>query len=101
MKFIKLIIKILFLCIIVVFGAFNMEIVPVKYFVNYEPLQIPLFIVMIICFFLGMLIVYMLFITDRMKLKRQLNNLKKELRVKENELVKLRNISLTEKDTNE
>jgi len=70
MKIISLILKIAILCIIVLFGAFNMQTIGIKYFFGKEPIEMPIFVVMIISFLIGMLITYLLFITDRMKLKR-------------------------------
>ena len=101
MKIVSLILKIAILCVIVLFGAFNMQIVGIKYFFNQEPIEIPLFVVMIISFLIGMLITYLLFITDRMKLKKELNRIKKSLKEKDNELLRLRNLPLEEeKDIN-
>jgi uncharacterized integral membrane protein len=96
MKIVSLILKIAILCIIVLFGAFNMQIIGIKYFFNKEPIEIPLFVVMIISFLIGMLITYLLFITDRMRLKKELNRIKKSLKEKDNELLRLRNLPLEE-----
>ena len=96
MKIISLILKIAILCIIVLFGAFNMQTIGIKYFFGKEPIEMPIFVVMIISFLIGMLITYLLFITDRMKLKKELNRIKKSLKEKDNELLRLRNLPLEE-----
>jgi len=96
MKIINLILKIVILCIIVIFGAFNMQIIGIKYFFGKAPIEIPLFVVMIISFLIGMFITYILFITDRMRLKKELNRVKKSLKEKDSELLRLRNLPLEE-----
>lgn len=98
MKIISLILKIAILCIIVLFGAFNMQTIGIKYFFGKEPIEMPIFVVMIISFLIGMLITYLLFITDRMKLKKELNRIKKSLKEKDNELLRLRNLPLEEEN---
>jgi uncharacterized integral membrane protein len=99
MKIINLILKIVILCIIVVFGAFNMQTVAIKYFFGKAPIELPLFVVMIISFLIGMFITYLLFITDRMRLKKELNRIKKSQKEKDSELLRLRNLPLDEEKT--
>jgi uncharacterized membrane protein len=73
-----------------------MQIIGIKYFFGKAPIEIPLFVVMIISFLIGMFITYILFITDRMRLKKELNRVKKSLKEKDSELLRLRNLPLEE-----
>jgi hypothetical protein len=43
-----------------------------------------------------MFITYLLFITDRIRLKKELNRIKKSLKDKDSELLRLRNLPLVE-----
>jgi uncharacterized integral membrane protein len=96
MRIINLILKIVILCVIVIFGAFNMQTVSIKYFFGKAPIELPLFVIMILSFLVGMFITYLLFLTDRIRLKKELNRIKKSLKDKDSELLRLRNLPLVE-----
>jgi uncharacterized integral membrane protein len=96
MRIINLILKIVILCVIVIFGAFNMQTVAIKYFFGRPPVELPLFVVMILSFLIGMFITYILFVADIMRLKKELNRIKKSLKEKDSELLRLRNLPLEE-----
>ena len=94
MKIFGIILKAFVLAIIVVFAAFNMEMVNITYFVGKDPLILPLFMVMLITFLLGMIAVYLLFIGDRVSLKKELSRTKRDMKKANDELIRLRNLPL-------
>ena len=98
MKILGIIIKVAVLAVIVMFAAFNMEQVSIKYCVTRNPLLLPLSITLIISFLLGMITAYLIFIGDRIKLKKELNKMKKDLKKTNDELLRLRNLPLMEED---
>ena len=94
MKIFGIILKAFVLAIIVIFAAFNMDKVNIVYFVGKEPLVLPLFMVMLISFLLGMIAVYLLFIGDRILLKKELSKAKKDMKQTNDELIRLRNLPI-------
>ena len=94
MKIFGIILKAFVLAIIVVFAAFNMEKVNISYFVGKEPLVLPLFMVMLIVFLLGMIAVYILFVGDRLSLNKELSRAKRDIKKLNDELIRLRNLPL-------
>jgi uncharacterized integral membrane protein len=98
MRIISLFIKILIIFVLVVFGAFNMQMVEVKYFFNRTPITIPLFILMLILFFSGMILTYLIFMFDRIRLKRELSRSKKDQKETSMELSRLRNLPLFDEE---
>jgi uncharacterized integral membrane protein len=96
MKIISIILKIVVLCVIVMFGAFNMQSVGIKYFFGKEPMEVPLFVALILAFLIGMLVTYLIFIVDRIRLKKELGRIRKSLKERDNELLRLRNLPLEE-----
>ena len=64
-------------------------------YASYESPDIPIYIISSIALILGFLCAWIYFMLERFQLKRQMNNLRKELREKDNELNSLRNMPIT------
>jgi ATP adenylyltransferase len=64
-------------------------------FASYESPNIPIYIISSIALILGFVFAWVYFMLDRFQLKRQINNLRKESREKDNELNSLRNLPIT------
>lgn len=104
MKIVGTIIKTLIIAVIALFAAFNMQLVDIKYFFNQPPIQVPLFVVILASFILGILITAFIAFVEKMKTGREINRLKKEKKELENEIARLKNLPLTkelDKNNNE
>lgn len=87
MKLIATIIKVIILVLIIIFASLNTQSVQVYYFFGKEPMQMPLFIVIILSFLLGMVIFWVISLKKNIskfietnKLKSEINKLKNELK---------------------
>ncbi|MGA1861661.1 LapA family protein [Deferribacter thermophilus] len=95
MKIIGTLIKTLIIAIIVLFAAFNMQPVDIKYFFNKPPIQVPLFVVILASFILGILITAFIAFVEKLKTNREISKLRKEKKELESEIVRLKNLPLT------
>jgi len=95
MKIIGTLIKTLIIAIIVLFAAFNMQSVDIKYFFNKPPIQVPLFVVILASFILGILITAFIAFVEKLKTNREISKLRKEKKELESEIVRLKNLPLT------
>jgi len=102
MKNVKVILVILFLLLVVILAVQNYDALatPVTFkvnlgFFNYETSQTPLSLIAIITFLIGVLASGLYGITERLRLKRQIKSLMKDVREKDKELNSLRNLPVT------
>jgi len=107
MKNVKVILVILFLLLVVILAVQNYDalVTPVTFkvnlgFFNYQTSQMPLSLIAIITFLIGVLASGLYGITERIRLKRQIKNLMKNVREKDKELNSLRNLPVTTEDMN-
>ncbi|NQU12567.1 MAG: LapA family protein [Desulfobacteraceae bacterium] len=102
MKNVKVILVILFLLLVVILAVQNYDALatPVTFkvnlgFFNYETSQMPLSLIAIITFLIGVLASGLYGITERLRLKRQIKSLMRDVREKDKELNSLRNLPVT------
>ncbi len=102
MKNVKVILVILFLLLVVILAVQNYDALatPVTFkvnlgFFNYETSQMPLSLIAIINFLIGVLASGLYGITERLRLKRQIKSLMRDVREKDKELSSLRNLPVT------
>lgn len=95
MKFIITIIKLVLILIIIMFAALNLQNVEVKYFFGEKSsLQMPLFIVIILSFILGMIALWLLSLKQNLKKFLETQKLKNEVNQLKNELNNLKSAPL-------
>ncbi len=100
MKIISTIIKTVVIVAIVIFATLNMHNVQLKYFYGKDPVNPPLFLVIIIAVFVGIILAALVAFSEKMKTRKEINNLKKNLKEAEKEITRLRNLPLSkEKDS--
>ena len=102
MKHLKVIVVILFLLVIVVLAVQNYAALstPISFkahlvFFEHETTGMPVFLIAIITFLIGVVAVWIYGIGERLSMKREIRALTKEVREKEKELNSLRNLPVT------
>lgn len=102
MKHVKAIIVILFLLVVVIVAVQNYQALttPISFKVNLlffkaESAGLPVFLIAIITFLIGVLSMWVYGIAERLDLRRQIKTLMKDVREKEQELNSLRNLPVT------
>ncbi len=105
MKNVKVILVILFLLLIVILAVQNYDALatPISFkvnlgFLNFETSQMPLSLIAIITFLVGVLASGLYGITERFRLKKQIKTFIKDVREKDKELSSLRNLPVTTED---
>ncbi len=105
MKHIKSIIVILFLLVVVVVAVQNYQAftTPITFKVNLlffeaQTSGLPVFLVAVISFLIGVFCIWLYGISERLDYKRQIRMLKKDVADKEQELNSLRNLPVTSGD---
>ena len=105
MKHLKVIVVILFLLVIVVLAVQNYAALstPISFkahllFFEHETTGIPVFLIAIFTFLVGVVAVWVYGIGERLGMKREIRSLTKEVRDKEKELNSLRNLPVTTHD---
>ena len=105
MKHLKVIVVILFLLIVVVLAVQNYAALstPISFkahlfFFEHDTDGMPVFLIAIITFLVGVVAVWVYGIGERLSLKREVKALTKEVREKEKELNSLRNLPVTTRD---
>ncbi|MFH1241177.1 MAG: LapA family protein [Pseudomonadota bacterium] len=105
MKNVKVILVILFLLLVVILAVQNFDALATTVtfrvslgFVNYETSQVPLSLIAIITFLVGVLASGLYGITERLRLKRQIKSLMRDVGEKDKELNSLRNLPVTTED---
>ncbi len=94
MKIISNIIKIILILLVVIFSALNVQNVQVHYMVGQEPMQMPLFIVIIISFLLGGLVFWLFSLKKSFKKFLEMQSLKSELKKTKDELNSIKSAPL-------
>lgn len=107
MRHIKGIIVILFLLLVVILAVQNYQALstPIRFKVNLiflkgESSGMPIFLIAVITFLIGVLATWLYGISERMNFKRQIKALRREVAGKEKELNSLRNLPVTTEEVN-
>jgi len=100
MKIISTIIKTIVIAAVVIFATLNMHNVQLKYFYGKDPVTLPLFLVIIIAVFVGIVLAMLVAFSEKMRTRREINNLKKNLKEAEKEITRLRNLPLSKEKEN-
>ena len=105
MKHVKAIIVILFLLLVVILAVQNYQALstPISFranllFLNAESSGLPVFLIAIVTFLVGVICTWLYGISERLGFKRQVKTLIKDVRDKEKELNSLRNLPVTTED---
>jgi len=105
MKHVKAIIIILFLLLIVILAVQNYQALstPISFkvnllFLNAESSGLPVFLIAIVTFLLGVICIWLYGISERLGFRRQVKALMKDVKDKEKELNSLRNLPVTTED---
>lgn len=105
MKQFKAIAVILFLLLVVVLAVQNYEALSTSirfqanlYFAQWQSSGIPVFLIAVICFLIGVLSMWIYSLSERFQFKRQVRALARDVSEKEKELNSLRNLPVTGDD---
>lgn len=105
MKHVKAIVVILFLLLVVIVAVQNYQALttPISFkvnllFLNYETSGLPVFLIAVITFLAGVVCIWLYGISERLRFKRQVKTLMKDVKDKEQELNSLRNLPVTTED---
>ncbi|MDZ7697335.1 MAG: LapA family protein [Deltaproteobacteria bacterium] len=108
MKHIKGILVILFLLLVVILAVQNYQALstPIQFKVNLIFLKaqssgMPIFLIAVITFLIGVLATWLYGISERLNFKRQIRGLRRDITEKEKELNSLRNLPVTTGDMDE
>lgn len=100
MRVISTIIKTVVIAAVVIFATLNMQSVDLQYFYGKPPVKLPLFLIIIGSAFIGVILATMVAISEKMRTRREMNSLRKNLKEAEKEITRLRNLPLSkEKDS--
>lgn len=95
MRIISTIIKTVVIAAIIIFATLNMQSVQLRYFYGKPPVELPLFLIIIGSAFIGVILATLVALSEKMKTRREMNSLKKNLKEYEKEIAKLRNLPLS------
>ncbi|HDZ89681.1 MAG: LapA family protein [Deltaproteobacteria bacterium] len=105
MKQVKAIIVILFLLLVVILAVQNYQALstPISFranllFMNAESSGLPVFLIAVVTFIVGVICTWAYGISERLNLKRQIKALMRDVNDKEKELNSLRNLPVTTED---
>ncbi|MBC8416983.1 MAG: LapA family protein [Desulfobacterales bacterium] len=105
MKHVKAIIVILFLLLVVILAVQNYEALstPISFkvnllFLNSQSSGLPVFLIAVITFLVGVICTWLYGISERLDFRRQVKALMKDVKGKEEELNSLRNFPVTTED---
>jgi len=102
MRVISTIIKTVVIAAIVIFATLNMQTVELQYFYGKAPVELPLFLIIIGSAFIGVILATLVAVSEKMKTRREMNSLRKNLKEAEKEITRLRNLPLSkEKESNQ
>jgi uncharacterized integral membrane protein len=90
-----MIIKTIVIAAVVIFATLNMQTVQLEYFYGKEPVSLPLFLIIILAVFVGIILATLVAVSEKMRTRKEINNLKKNLKEAEKEINRLRNLPLS------
>lgn len=94
MKIIVNILKLIIILFLIIFSAMNIQNVEIHYMIGQTPMQIPLFIVIIISFLLGVFVYWLFSLKNSFKKFIEIRNLRTELNKTKNELNRIKSSPL-------
>jgi len=90
MKVIVNILKLIIILVVIIFSAMNIQNVQIHYMIGQPPMLIPLFIVIIISFLLGVFVYWLFSLKNSFKKFIEIRNLRSELNKTKNELNRIK-----------
>lgn len=90
MKVIVNILKLIIILVVIIFSAMNIQNVQIHYMIGQPPMQIPLFMVIIISFLLGVFVYWLFSLKNSFKKFIEIRNLRSELNKTRNELNRIK-----------
>lgn len=96
LKILKVFISAILIAYLLIFTVNNQESIVLKIFSDSTAYSIPLFLLVIICVFIGILIGTLIMYGEKMAVVFQLRKLNKELKTRDNEIERLKNITFSE-----
>ncbi|MGB9730634.1 MULTISPECIES: LapA family protein [Calditerrivibrio] len=94
MKIIVNILKLIIILFLIIFSAMNIQNVEIHYMIGQTPMQIPLFIVIIISFLLGVFVYWLFSLKNSFKKFIEIRSLRTELNKTKNELNRIKSSPL-------
>ncbi|MCA1927771.1 MAG: LapA family protein [Calditerrivibrio sp.] len=98
MRVVYTIIKVVILLIVILFAALNIQSVEVRYFIGRDPIPMPLFVVIVLSFLLGMGVFWLLSIKRNLKKFIETNKLKSEINKLNDELKSIKSAPIGKVD---
>lgn len=96
LKILKVFISAILIAYLLIFTVNNQESIVLKIFSDSTAYSIPLFLLVIICVFIGILIGTLIMYGEKMAVVFQLRKLNKELKARDNEIERLKKITFSE-----
>lgn len=96
LKILKVFISAILIAYLLIFTVNNQESIVLKIFSDSTAYSIPLFLLVIICVFIGILIGTLIMYGEKMAVVFQLRKLNKELKTRDNEIERLKKITFSE-----
>ena len=93
MKFVSVVVLMLLVFFGITFSLQNSSPVTLKYY-EWFNFQVPVYLLIFICFFIGVIIAGILGLVERFKLHRRLSRLKKEIKNLETEIYDIRKLQI-------
>ncbi len=93
MKFVSVILLMILVFFGITFSLQNTSLVPLRYY-DYYNLQVPAYLLIFSCIFIGMIIAGFMGLVERFKLSRKLSRLKKEIKKLEAEIYDIRKLQI-------
>lgn len=101
MKIITKIVRIILVGSVFILGYLNMQIVEFRYFFTTPVIKVPLIVVFLGGIFIGALLAGMVAFTQKYRLKREISQTNKKLKLAEDEAQRLRNLPLSQGQSNQ
>lgn len=98
MRMIYTIIKLIILLLVILFAAINIQPVEVRYFIGRDPIPMPLFVLILLSFLLGMGVFWLLSLKRNLKKFIETNKLKSEINKLNDELKSIKSAPIGKVD---
>lgn len=95
MRILGLIIKAVFVAYLVIFSVNNFQVVQFKPFMNVAAYQVPLFLLIIISMFIGLVLGALAMVPEKLSLQGQIKRLSKEMKGKDDEIERLKKLTVS------
>lgn len=98
MRVIYTIIKVIILLFVILFAALNIQPVEVRYFIGRDPIPMPLFVLIVLSFLLGMGVFWLISLKSNVKKFIETNRLKSEINKLNDELKSIKSAPIGKVD---